>query len=426
MAQPFVVPEGVVFLIEDDGVTIENQGDIQLHTDFGGRKLKRIVSAEGSIALHLGGAAGLLDAAGSITVGGSLEAASVASGGALVVAGNAAVGELRAASVEIAGNLSGGQATATGNVSVAQDLEVTGLHAGGDVRVGRAAVVGALHAGRNLEIGGNAQLAALHIGGDATFGGTVTAITIRASNVNIGGGTVIARGIQASTRVSVGPAKLTVDAILAPEVTLDARANGRVTVVESNNDLAESRIKGGFRLSDYAEMFGSVSAFLSERGLTSMDGDVPQPAVVQPKPVVAPPVVAVAKPIVAPPPPVVEVVQEPEEDEPGITVTVPAAPAPPSEPLSAEDPLASAPEHPIHPQLASTVQRIAECYVDGDVPDAVVRLADLVEGRRYAEIRSEITHIWSELLKHHQKKGIRIHHQVTTTFNSVNSLVKKM
>ena len=406
MPQPFVVPEGVVFLIEDDGVTIENQGDIELHTDFGGRKLKRIVSSEGSIALHLGGSAGLLDAAGSITVGGALNAASVASGGALVVAGNAAVGQLRAASVEVAGNLSGGQHIATGNVSVAQDLEVTSLHAGGDVRVGRAAVVAGLHAGRNLEIGGNAQLAALHIGGDATFGGNVTAGTIRASTVSIGGGTVIARGIQGSTRVSVGPAKLTVDAILAPEVNLDARANGRVTVVESHSELAESRIKGGFRLADYAEMFGSVSTFLSERGLTPMDADVPEPAVQAPRPV-APPVVAIAKAVVEAPKGVVEVVKEAAEQAP------------------ADDP-AGAAEHPLHPQLTSAVQRIAECYVDGDVPDAVVHLGNLVEGRRYSEIRGEITQIWSELLKHHQKKGIRILPQVTTTFNSVNSLVKKM
>ena len=80
----------------------------------------------------------------------------------------------------------------------------------------------------------------------------------------------------------------------------------------------------------------------------------------------------------------------------------------------------------MHDQLAHTVQRIVDCYAEAELPPAVERLRALVESRSYAEVRAEITNIWSELLKYHQKKGIRIHHQVTTTFNAVNSLVKKM
>ena len=47
----FVVPVGVVFEIEPDGLTIRNQGDIILHTTFG-RPLKSVVSTEGSVEIH--------------------------------------------------------------------------------------------------------------------------------------------------------------------------------------------------------------------------------------------------------------------------------------------------------------------------------------------------------------------------------------
>lgn len=319
----------------------------------------------------------------------------------------------------------------------------------------------------------------------------MTAGTIRADVVQIGGGNVTARGIQGRTRVSVGPAKLTVDAILAPEVNLDARTSGRVTVVESNNEPGASAIKGGFGLVDYAEMFGSSDSFLAERGLTALGAapavvappnPVHQPAedtmdpasieaaeaaehthepaaVVVPawEPAVTPAPEPVWEPAVSAPAPALEPVWEPAvsaaepapeptwqqpisapEPEPApapapqpvwepIVVAAPepvAAPVP--EPMAAADPLTAAVEHPMHQQLASTVQRIADCYADTELPPAVDRLRTLVEARSYPEVRAEITNIWSELLKYHQKKGIRIHHQVTTTFNSVNSLVKKM
>lgn len=83
-------------------------------------------------------------------------------------------------------------------------------------------------------------------------------------------------------------------------------------------------------------------------------------------------------------------------------------------------------EHPLHRQLIDAVTKIAECYTGGDLPPAVSHLMQLIESRSYDQVRAEITTIWSELLKFHQKKGMRIQHQVTTTFNTINSLVKKM
>ena len=514
MREPFVVPEGVVFLIEADGVTIENQGDVVLHTDFGGRTLKRIKSHEGSIALHTAATAGALEAAGEISVAGGLAAESVTAGGALRVDGALSAATVAAGTVRSGGDLAAGRLHSAGDVSVGGALSGESAEIAGNLHCASTRVP-TLTLGGNLSVDGDAELGALSVGGDANFGGNVTGGTIRAQNLTFGGGTVTARGIQGSASVRIGAARLTVDAILAPEVHLDARTSGRVTVVESFNEVGASAIKGGFRLADYAEMFGGAESFLAERGLSALGeaGDAPvaredAPAEVDAEPEAAPAPEAAAEetgdpesieaneaseaeeaaaeaeeeaaepetgpaminiptyaaPVVEPEPeaqapaeapveaasswsveavepaaaPVeavaswsveaVEPAAEPvdERPDPVSVAAVEEEAAPEVEAAPAGDPLADVVEHPMHAQLTATIQRIVDCYAGAELPGAVERLSALAESRLYTEIRAEITNIWSELLKYHQRKGIRIHPMVTTTFNSVNSLVKKM
>jgi hypothetical protein len=81
---------------------------------------------------------------------------------------------------------------------------------------------------------------------------------------------------------------------------------------------------------------------------------------------------------------------------------------------------------PIARELLDTVDRIVVCYENSDVPPAVNELRDLISAEDYDQIRSDITSIWNSLLKYHQQTGTRLQHQVTTTFNTINSIVRKM
>lgn len=583
-SKPFVVPEGVVFQIEDDGVTIENAGDIVLHTDFGGRTLKRIVSREGDIELHGTVNAGELHAAGSLRAHGNATVATLRTGGDVVVQGDAnlaniiAGGELRvtgsaqlgnaelASGLDVGGKLSAGHLRVAASAAVAGDLGASSVSVGSSLTVGGSLQSGPVQAGGDVKVGGNTNIAGLHSGGTVALAGAVVAATITAQTILLSGPAVQTRGLQGALRVAIGAAKVTVDAIIAPQVDLDPKTSGRVTVIELQNELGPNAVKGGFRLADYGEMFGNPEGFLAERGLVAL-GDAPAappdggsaPAVAPPaepiqttantavsasqleqanesapaavesevaesvaseqaaesaapqataakatKPdvepveseplegdagdepsdwevpvaaVVIPPAIPVVAEIIAPEAqsteesiPVVEAVAaeadsaetEPADDhatgEPA-RIAIPSEPARPSgdpfasvvtidpvapnEPASPneapaasslskshsmhdDDPLSQAAEHPMHGQLADTVQRIVDCYAGQEVPPAVENLRKLVAARQYPQIRAEITNIWSELLKFHQKKGMRIQHQVTTTFNSVNGLVKKM
>jgi hypothetical protein len=117
------------------------------------------------------------------------------------------------------------------------------------------------------------------------------------------------------------------------------------------------------------------------------------------------------------PPLAVSVVEpDPVEIEPVAVETEPAVVEEPPAPVL----------HPLHSQLLDTVNKVAEAYSDTELPPAVEKLKGLVEEQSYDRIRAEITQIWSDLLRFHQRKGIRLPHQVTPTFNIINSLVKKM
>ncbi len=468
MSQAFVIPHGAVFAHHDEGVVIENEGDVELHTDFGGRTLTRVVSHEGDIRLDASSLeAGEVVAGGNVSSTGPLRARSVRAqngtlraldvanlnlGGAGTIAGH-----LRADQVDVVGNLEVGSV-------VADELRV-----GGNLHVHGTLEARVLQVGGTITVGGAFTFDVFEVAGSIRLEGDVTGKTLIADVIELGAGSVTVRGIQARSRIVIGAARLTVDAIVAPEVLLDPGATGRATVIESNNEVARAAIKGGFRLAEVGEMFGNADAFLAERGLSplgviaraaptddtgwgpaadtiSIGLSYGEPADENPPVAEQPPADDV---VVAEDSPVNEEEAAPVEDAASDEESAPeeaaadadARPVPDHDPiiirehpldpptaypLNAADPLAAAIEHPLHPQLASTVQRIVDCYAGSELPPAVDRLRTLVDARTYPDIRAEITNIWSELLKYHQKKGIRIHHQVTTTFNSVNSLVKKM
>jgi hypothetical protein len=81
---------------------------------------------------------------------------------------------------------------------------------------------------------------------------------------------------------------------------------------------------------------------------------------------------------------------------------------------------------PIHRELCDTVNRIVSAYDGAEVPPAVSELRQMIIEAQFEQVRGEITNIWNSLLKYHQRTGTRLQHQVTTTFNTINTLVRKL
>lgn len=278
----------------------------------------------------------------------------------------------------------------------------------GDVRIeeigGRH--IEEIHAGGDLDLKVERVTGRLVAGGTLTISGVIDAEHIHAREVVLGRQPVRCRAISATQRITIGAADLAVDCIIAPEIHLDPKASGRVTVIECRNERGATKIKGGFSLADYDDMFGNANEFLAERGLEPLsDGGLGSRADGAPPPVAA---------IAIPPS------DEEEDIDDPLSLSIDDI-EPLMEQMQAED----SGNAQLYAQLADALERITSCYEGSDLPPAVSELQLLVEQRDYDALRQNITEVWNGLLGFHQKRGIRPHHQVTHAFNVIHGLVQQ-
>lgn len=310
-------------------------------------------------------------------------------------------------------------------------LEITAdridLEYDGDVHLaqtlGRA--LGAVVAGGDLTLEIDRVQGDLRAGGTLRITGDVDAERLHAREIVLGKQSVKCRSISADERITIGPGTLNVEVIIAPEITIDPKAQGRVTVIESTNERGATKIKGGFSLADYEDMIGGAQEFLEQRGLRPLGKDGPSPAA-RPAPAPAPAAKAEPPPIKTEPPPVKAGKKEKEKEKPREEEDV-------DDPLSLSlddlEPLvdggeAKPSDDDLYARLSDALGRISACYEGTDLPPAVEELRELVEQRDYDALRQNITEVWNGLLGFHQKRGIRPHHQVTHAFNVIHGLVQ--
>lgn len=260
-------------------------------------------------------------------------------------------------------------------------LPFASVEAGGDLTVRLERITGVLRCGGRLLLEGSVEAERLH--------GRI--VIVKSTDVR-------ARAISADREIQLGPAQLAVDAIVAPRITLDPKASGRVTVMESHNEPGPSKIKGGFSLADYQDMFGDAEHFLSDRGLSRL----------------APP----DNTTLAPPP-------DEEEDDPQ-SLSIDAL-----EPLDEDEPAfdpptsRAAPRNPlVEAGLRDALQHIEACYEQGEKPPTLEALRRLIERQDHSGLRNQISDLWNDLLSFHQRRGLRPHHQVTHAFNRMFSLLQ--
>lgn len=268
----------------------------------------------------------------------------------------------------------------------------------GDVRIEDTGdrTIDEIHAGGDLDLAVEVATGRLVAGGTLTISSEIQADHIHAREVILGRQKIRCKAISATQRITVGAARLTVDCIIAPEINLDPKASGRVTVIESHNEVGASRIKGGFSLADYDDMFGNAEEFLAERGLEPL-GE------------------AGALPHLPEPP----LSSDDEDIEDPLSLSIDDI-----EPLMEQVQQDHATSE-LHTQLSDALERIMSCYEGHDLPPAISELQLLVQQGNYDALRQNITEVWNGLLGFHQKRGIRPHHQVTHAFNVIHGLVQQ-
>tara|TARA_R110002110_G_C13116862_1_gene687463 strand:- start:106 stop:627 length:522 start_codon:yes stop_codon:yes gene_type:complete len=81
---------------------------------------------------------------------------------------------------------------------------------------------------------------------------------------------------------------------------------------------------------------------------------------------------------------------------------------------------------PIQKELNDKLAEMISAYDGAEVPPALAELKQLFDDGKHVEVKGAITDYWNELLEYHRKSGYRLQHQITTGFNTLNTLLRKM
>ncbi len=288
-----------------------------------------------------------------------------------------------------------------GDVHIENDLgrPLGRIRAGGDLTVKLARITGDLEAQ-----------------GEVHLQGEIDAERVHGKTVVLGRQRTKCSTITADQTITIGAADLKVDAIVAPEIRLDPKASGRVTVIESLNERGATKIKGGFSVADYDDMIGDAAEFLAERGIQPLDRSV-APVSMGAKAPPAPDDEGISDEATAMTDTPVESDEEDVEDPLSLSLDD-------LEPLMEQALDGATPDEDLHQRLSDGLARITASYDASDLPPAVEELRHLIEEKDYGALRQNITEIWNGLLGFHQKRGIRPHPQVTHAFNLIHGLVQ--
>ena len=81
---------------------------------------------------------------------------------------------------------------------------------------------------------------------------------------------------------------------------------------------------------------------------------------------------------------------------------------------------------PLQQELNDSLDGIISAYQGSELPPPLSILKGLFNDRKHAESKDKITDLWNALLAYHNKTGTRLQHRVTTEFNTLNTLLRKM
>ncbi len=406
----FVVPAGLVLEQDERGLSIEHEGDIVLHGTLG-QRLRRVHSNNGSVTLHLDADLEELAAPrGDVTVHGDLRTCTVR-GRQIHISGACEAEGIYGSAVRIDGDVDAGVVSAQeggvfigGAARVRSEIEsdggdvaITGSARAGGIAAtaGRIAVGGPvqateLTAGLSLRLPAGVRARTVHCDGEVDLqGDRVEVERVYGDTVNIRSATALVRSVQAERSIRVGPGHVESDVFIAPTVALDPSTEGRITGIDSKNELGPSRVRGCLRLEELAWYLGDVEAFLAERGLRRL----PEDAVAAPIPDMPPAQASLDAAAQAPR------IQAPVAPQPAAAAAAPPVIAPlprPQAPVVTPTPaVAQAPEvapEPVAAPEAAPAVLAAEATEDRPSADAPIEaLPGLAEPEETADLGEAAT-----------------------------------
>jgi len=298
----FSIPQSLVLKDEgEDGISVECNGDIILHSLILGRPFSRICSRRGHVHLTMKTieAKEILAPEGNITIHGDTTVGAL-HGQSTSFDGNLRAREVRCASMTVTGNLDvdcisaeSGGVRVQGDAKINEELTVSGgdltiegnlqsdaecLYVpSGSVAVSSRAEFKRLETSRDARFVGDLKASEVCATRKLLVGGNAEALTLRAGVVQLRGSTVKVRVVQGMQQIHVGPSEITAHVFIAPAVHLDPAISGVLKVLEAQQlDQRPPGLKGCLHLQDLVDLLGPdhVEDFLGNHKINRLEQTV--------------------------------------------------------------------------------------------------------------------------------------------------------
>ncbi len=223
MPEPLHIPTGVQISASPRGIALHYAGDVVLQGPIGPR-VASITTTDGSITLN----------------------------------GDHKVEEIRAerGSIFLNGSMQLGRVTSLGG-----SIALHGAISADAVSAPAGSVI----------LSGEHRVKEVQSAEDLQVSGSLRATTLKGGLVVLKADHLEASAVEGALRVDLGEGDYKVEIIIAPHIEVSPESTGRINVIESNNELGPTNVKGRFRLAEYAEFTGiAANLFLQERGVRSL------------------------------------------------------------------------------------------------------------------------------------------------------------
>ncbi len=258
--------------------------------------------------------------------------------------------------------------------------------------------------------------------GTVELAGDLTVQTVHARTVVMVSGKLSAGAIVAEESIVLSGDVLAADVLATPRVDISEQVRGRATVIESLNELGPHRLKGGFRLEEYLELFPAGEQILerypevkdyldqqasegdaTEAGTdTSLDsaGDIPELE-----------------------PSSLETADHGDKDGEVLTLTD-AVDTAGGKPHATTESLAEGAGDELYQRLSEAYLKVMGCYTDTPLPPPLKTLEGMLEARAFKKLKKRITSLWNELLQYHRREGLDVANTVTHNIQKMTQILQ--
>lgn len=276
--------------------------------------------------------------------------------------------------------------------------------------------------------------------GEVRISGPVDVRRLFGQKILFESGELKAGSMVAEQGITVKGTSLQADFIVSPSVEIDAGIKGRATVIEAQNDLGPHRLKGGFRLDEYLELFPSGEQILEQYPdvkayLDKTKAGKPEEATEEATEAEDETADEDGEEIEELKPASIGDVTSPGEPEGEVLTLTDAVHTAPGRPIGGTEPMTLETREPeelvqestdeLYQRLSECYLKIMSCYADVQLPPPLQTLESLLEERRFADLKKQITSLWNELLQYHKREGLNIAHAVTHNVQKMKQLLQE-